>query len=1058
MKSELASLTDLALSRGFSHSDLLSRIHRAVLEELKNTYPDTPINATVMADVVSGTVRIFSGEKDVTPKGFSQKAESIARQTVIQILEESPSAPAEKRTRQPIIPTLTKLLFWGYNAYLMFILAIILLLAVSSGDMSGILEQAGAVKTFLTIVLYLIPPGVIIWTIRNRTHTNAGMLARLLFLFEMPLVTLLAIPILLFGTLTGTVWFFVMILMLLPLSFYVFARPESTGGTSGPLISPLLEIVAVTTTYLGILYSIIYIPILIIATRELIGSSFSRLGMEYGSYSYNLVGLILELTVRFFFLSVIILITILPFLIVYIAWRSFLSTRSGSNIRREMVIAGIWMAFTAIISYQGYSQPLLDKLKNYGDAVRFEDRENIAIELLPNETAVRRAIEDISDLGGRYLFTRDDEVIKDLYQTAFKSMSDGAAGVIDSVFSAAAYPFIYFGPTDSDGKLSQAFTDLYGSDTDSRTDTMNVRLVGRVIHADLDAGKALATVRVRDQYTNTTYMNQEVIYEFSLPDGTVVTGLKLGPDLEFEGQIAPRGAAATVYQREVNRSRDPALLEQTGPRQWRLRVFPVPGLNDTTLGGKNQQVEFTYVSPVLPGGYPVPAYSKTTNLKIDGGSVMAYDIDGSPAALTKDSQYVRLADGSLPVDVCSLNTLGSAAIGETTARITFTGADTTASAASDCFSSHSKPPLSGLSIALLFDASRDGNKKIFEAAKTYLKDSPAILSNNTITLYRFNTVMSSGKKITADSVDSDFSTAFFGSSDLSKILKLPNSPKDADIIIIATDANQSLTPAGDIPLPRNIPVYMLHASNAIPPYSAKLTQVILSGGGASVNTLAEALTDYMRLERVKNDKRILSGTIYYTVETDETVAAPTVFGSSPFASSWPVVTGGNPAGIGPLVAHAYFTRELSAFPYDVSGNLPYLDAAHAFAKSSGIVTPYSSLIALVNATQQQMLDRESLTYDRYTESGTAMPQPVFRPLAPSVPILDSFMGIQNKSESLSMPVAGGGVNNFGALSNSDFDSSGSSIAPILILLLAFPLLAGVGGVFYLLFLVRKKRS
>src|SRR5262249_55241893 len=40
--------------------------------------------------------------------------------------------------------------------------------------------------------------------------------------------------------------------------------------------------------------------------------------------------------------------------------------------------------------------------------------------------------------------------------------------------------------------------------------------------------------------------------------------------------VAPRGAAQRVYGGEVRRRRDPALLEQIGPRQYRLRAFPIP--------------------------------------------------------------------------------------------------------------------------------------------------------------------------------------------------------------------------------------------------------------------------------------------------------------------------------------------------------------------------------------------------------------------------------------------------------------------------------------------------
>lgn len=87
----------------------------------------------------------------------------------------------------------------------------------------------------------------------------------------------------------------------------------------------------------------------------------------------------------------------------------------------------------------------------------------------------------------------------------------------------------------------------------------------------------VARVFVHDVYRNRTWDPQEVLVYFSLPETAAVTGLWLGPDEEhrFSYVVAPRGAAQEVYERQVQIRRDPALLEQTGPVQYRLRAFPV---------------------------------------------------------------------------------------------------------------------------------------------------------------------------------------------------------------------------------------------------------------------------------------------------------------------------------------------------------------------------------------------------------------------------------------------------------------------------------------------------
>ncbi len=86
-------------------------------------------------------------------------------------------------------------------------------------------------------------------------------------------------------------------------------------------------------------------------------------------------------------------------------------------------------------------------------------------------------------------------------------------------------------------------------------------------------------VTVHDVYRNQTYQDREVVLYFSLPEQAVVTGLWLGdsPDRSeaFTHVVAPRGAAQQVYQEQTRRRMDPALLEQVGPRQYRLRAFPI---------------------------------------------------------------------------------------------------------------------------------------------------------------------------------------------------------------------------------------------------------------------------------------------------------------------------------------------------------------------------------------------------------------------------------------------------------------------------------------------------
>ncbi|NJK27929.1 MAG: TIGR02921 family PEP-CTERM protein [Coleofasciculaceae cyanobacterium SM2_3_26] len=101
-----------------------------------------------------------------------------------------------------------------------------------------------------------------------------------------------------------------------------------------------------------------------------------------------------------------------------------------------------------------------------------------------------------------------------------------------------------------------------------------------------------AKVELYEVYENKTEDVEEIFYYFSLPESAVITGLWLGDtanrDTRFEYVISPRGAAQKVYNDQVQRTRpvDPALLEQVGPQQYRLRAFSHPSTPRLPGSGK----------------------------------------------------------------------------------------------------------------------------------------------------------------------------------------------------------------------------------------------------------------------------------------------------------------------------------------------------------------------------------------------------------------------------------------------------------------------------------------
>ena len=187
-----------------------------------------------------------------------------------------------------------------------------------------------------------------------------------------------------------------------------------------------------------------------------------------------------------------------------------------------------------------------------------------------------------------------------------------------------------------------------------------------------------AEVELHEEYQNVTGMRQEVVYYFSLPELAVVTGLWLGNsddrDAASAYRVSPRGAAQAAYRNEVRRQIDPALVEQIGPRQYRLRIFPVEPQMMTwepnTARGKVEEgrplhMWLTYRTLAAGTAWPLPQMSEKLNVFWDDRTVRS--INGQPMDLADHSD-----DLWLPTSVDFTNI----PIPQSTHRVDFPGGQT----------------------------------------------------------------------------------------------------------------------------------------------------------------------------------------------------------------------------------------------------------------------------------------------------------------------------------------------------------------------------------------------
>lgn len=929
--SEFRQLSDLAIDRGIKHSQLIDFVHSAVLDLYIQKYPKGPIDAHVVVDETSGLVRIYSAKSDITPAGFGPEAESLARQVIISLLTATPQLKSTPVIRQSfsfpkssLTTTFSNFLynaiFWGYNAlFLLFIFMFVVSLFDTSvrHQLLDNLGSVGAVRTLLFASLVCVPVLSVTYALKNKLYDMPRELAKLFFVLEVPLLFLLYFPLSLSLTLSLASWFFLTLLLLVPFILYSYAPQtralqDSTTWQTGVRMC-LEQLVAMSSSYLSLLFSF-YVPLILGNVAQVFFSNI------FSSYYYGLpdigdiVSKLFAATFGLIALLLVALAILLPFFISYIFWRSFFSTRqhlipgyTPSSLRTfNFIFAGIIIFVFLALSYQRDTQKYLTRLADLRASSNFEVSKTIAAELYPHKEELRQSILDLANHYRRYLFTKDDTSLKYAYQQVF-GLGESTSELIQNSFLVLAYPFVYQGGSTNYSQSADNFYYLFGDYPQSYPNYMppvvqSVKLSTRTIAAAVSPNVPVATVSIEDAYLNTQWNQQEVVYEFTLPSEAVITDLKLGPNLEYPGVIAPKGAARNVYEREVRKSRDPVLLEYVGPGKYRLRVFPIPGKSDTSLGGQLQKIKFTYLVGLAPLGVPLPVITLRTNLS-ETDATYIYYVNSKLVTLPNPTSH--LSSGFVMPDLCGSNPGWD---------VTLTSVVYKLVPNRTLLCDNQTSPLSSLagrrSIALILDISATNKQLVdFALVKDLLKSNPAFLTTNTVTLYELNDVVTNKVILTPSTLDG-YTAVYFG--------KPPTQTQLASLDNL-NDITIKLSNMADLTLQLVTSDLQLHPGNLL----------------VSPNWIIEGTP------------------------------------SSDFAKINASLD--NPLSV--LAANALLQDRIRTIK-PLASNLPFFDAANAYATRNRFVTQYSSLISLVNDQQKQNLEQEAQNYDRYHTTDTPPPQPI----------------------------------------------------------------------------------
>ncbi|MEM8714644.1 MAG: TIGR02921 family PEP-CTERM protein [Cyanobacteria bacterium P01_G01_bin.4] len=520
-----------------------------------------------------------------------------------------------------------------------------------------------------------------------------------------------------------------------------------------------------------------------------------------------------------------------------------------------------------------------------------------------------------------------------------------------------------------------------------------------------------ADVELHERYQNQTFQDEEIFYSFSLPESAVLTGVWLGNSdrLEdrFKFRVSPRGAAQQVYNQEVRRQVDPALLEQVGPRQYRLRAFPIPAKQ---IGADAEQPELqlwmTYRVLQAEQGWPLPTLLEHRNIYWSNQTERTRQGTISSTVDGWLEDYIPATHLYEP-KAHEVNLLDQYKLIATPFRL----------------SSPNEQALSNLRMAVLLDRSYSMGAHKTEAAQaiawlTSQFSDANTDTNNEADLYLFDR---EDAGMIDDLADFDATTIVnYGTSQLQDMLasfQHMRSGKDYDAVLVITDAGSyELARDPDLatqadpnqadstltgPNPTNAPLYIWHLGGELPAaYDDDTLDTILTSRGGVATDIRGVLSflEFQAGVSSEDDSVVLFPRVddYSWLltpahsETAEIVDTPDGVIQSP--DSRTDIVESSDDGFAAIAARQLI---LGLSRTEGTSELVQLDRLHEIAKTYEVVSPYSSMIVLVNERQEQELDAAEAASDRFdreVESGEETLQQPHDPLAVSgVPEPEEWM-------------------------------------------------------------------
>ncbi|KJH71290.1 TIGR02921 family PEP-CTERM protein [Aliterella atlantica] len=543
-------------------------------------------------------------------------------------------------------------------------------------------------------------------------------------------------------------------------------------------------------------------------------------------------------------------------------------------------------------------------------------------------------------------YGQENTNIRDLYRTVFH-WEESAAQTLQDTYNILASPFLYNGRrTDRDtaAKLYAEFFDtpiLRGEQKAIQKAVQSTfnRTEAKAGLLDVDEKKVWlaeqqikvepqgdwANVEVYEIYKNQTFEDQEIFYSFSLPQSAVITGVWLGNDSNrsnrFPFIVSTRGAAQQVYNAQVQRRVDPALLEQIGPNNYRLRAFPIPAGE-----GRELHLWMTYQTLQTKDGIALPQLSEKRNIYWTKDTKRLSN--GKAIKSTQDSWF-PIAIAANPIQPLQHQT-------------NLNGYQITAKPLTS--QDYHLPQNKHIAVVLDTSYSMAAHRK--EANETF-KQLKALSASNDFDLYQTSAPGIAATKVDDITKFDVEKVTFYGTMQplymLQQFEKLRGNTAYDAILLISDRGSYELGDDKAKPVALSAPLWIVHLGGVQSAYDDAIFETIQASGGGVATKVENALARFTTQSELK--PAVISvddGYAWFSQKTDVPADPKDEF--NPFAARQ-------------LVNYLSQDRDLQ--------KIANLDGIHKVAKAAQIVTPYSSMIVLVNDQQKKDLKAAEQKKDRF---------------------------------------------------------------------------------------------